>query len=91
MMANILAKAVTADVAAAENPINLPGLWEFFLSHHQALGGDQMKTLSLMFERNKKTVWYDNGKLDKSESAMEEGVKYCKNFVLLLTAETVAA
>jgi len=22
---------------------------------------------------------------------MEEGVKYCKNFVLLLTAETVAA
>ena len=84
MMANISAKAETADVCAAENPINPPGSWEFFLSHHQALGGDQMKTLSLLFERNKKTVWYDNGKLDKSEKAMEEGVKHCQNFVLLL-------
>ena len=34
-------------------------MWEFFLSHHQALGGDQMNTLSLIFERNnKKTVWW---------------------------------
>eukprot|EP01046_Picozoa_sp_COSAG06_P007518 COSAG06_NODE_368_length_16746_cov_12.229771_10_plen_93_part_00 len=76
-----------ADVAAADRPINPPGVWEFFLRHHQALGGDQMKTLSL-FERAGKTAWYDNGKLDKSEKAMEEGVKHCKNFVLLLTAET---
>eukprot|EP01043_Picozoa_sp_COSAG02_P017314 COSAG02_NODE_783_length_17238_cov_173.774199_2_plen_1914_part_00 len=91
MMANILAKATTTDVRAADNPINPPGVWEFFLSHHQALGGDQMKTLSLLFERSKKTVWYDNGQLDKSEKAMEEGVKHCKNFVLLLTAEAVTA
>jgi hypothetical protein len=76
-----------ADVAVADRPINPPGVWEFFLRHHQALGGDQMKTLSL-FERAGKTAWYDNGKLDKSEKAMEEGVKHCKNFVLLLTAET---
>eukprot|EP01043_Picozoa_sp_COSAG02_P050596 COSAG02_NODE_5218_length_4530_cov_14.302866_1_plen_1150_part_00 len=89
MLANVLDKAETADVAAAERPINPPGAWDFFLSHHQALGGDQMKTLSLLFERVGKTVWYDNGKLDKSEKAMEEGVKHCKNFVLLLTAEMI--
>eukprot|EP01044_Picomonas_judraskeda_P015409 COSAG03_NODE_2577_length_2630_cov_122.230344_1_plen_719_part_10 len=93
MVENILDKADTADVVAAERPINPPGAWEFFLSHHQALGGDQMKTLSLLLEEKDKTVWYDNGKLDKSENAMEEGVKHCKNFVLMLTAkiETVSA
>ena len=85
MMANIFAKDVTADVPAAESPINPPGVWDFFLSH-QALGGDQMKTLSLLFTRNKKTVWYDNEMLGKSERAREEGVKHCKNFVLFLTS-----
>ena len=90
MMKNIMAKACGAEVQAASSPINAPGQWEFFLSHHQARGGDQMKTLSLLFEREGRTVWYDNGKLDKSEAAMEEGVKHCKYFVLLLTAESAA-
>eukprot|EP01047_Picozoa_sp_COSAG01_P035256 COSAG01_NODE_2693_length_7243_cov_4.778695_1_plen_1576_part_00 len=87
MMKNILAKACGEQVEPAHSPINEPGHWQFFLSHHQALGGDQMKTLSLLFERAGKSVWYDNGKLDKSESAMEEGVKHCHYFVLLLTAQ----
>ena len=85
MMASIFAKAVTVDVPAAESPINPPGVWDFFLSHYQAHGGDQMKSLALLLERNKKTVWYANEMLDKSERAMEEGVKHCKNFVLFLT------
>ena len=87
MLKNILAKAHgSANVEAAAAPINQPGAWGFFLSHHQALGGDQMKTLSLLFEKAGETAWYDNGKLDKSEAAMEEGVKHCKNFVLFLTS-----
>ena len=45
-----------------------------------------MKTLSLLFTRNKKTVWYDSKMLGKSERAREEGVKHCKNFVLFLTS-----
>ena len=88
MMANILARASTADIAGAANPMNPPGAWEFFLSHHQALGGDMMQRLSLLFDKAGKTSWYDNDMLDKSERAMEEGVKNCKNFVLLLTAES---
>eukprot|EP01043_Picozoa_sp_COSAG02_P033526 COSAG02_NODE_2293_length_9198_cov_195.076492_1_plen_699_part_00 len=87
MLENILDKASTADIAAAENPSNSPGVWDFFLSHHQELGGDQMKSLSLLFDKKGKTAWYDNGQLDKSEPAMEEGVKHCKSFVLLLTAK----
>ena len=54
MLENILDKARgSADVEPAASPLNEPGVWEFFLSHNQALGGDQMKTLSLLFERNK--------------------------------------
>ena len=32
------------------SPINDPGEWEFFLSHHQARGGDQVQTLSFRFK-----------------------------------------
>ena len=92
MLKNILAKAHgSANVEPAASPINQPGAWGFFLSHHQALGGDQMKTLSLLFKEAGETAWYDNGKLDKSEAAMEEGVKHCKNFVLMLTADAASA
>ena len=91
MMQNVLAKMSTEAVAAAGIPINMPGWWEFFLSHHQSLGGDQMKTLSLLFEKKHKSNWYDNGQLDKSVTAMEEGVAHCQNFVLLLTADASTA
>eukprot|EP01043_Picozoa_sp_COSAG02_P052954 COSAG02_NODE_5785_length_4036_cov_3.068834_3_plen_756_part_01 len=91
MLRNILAKASTGSIDAAADPLNDPGWWDFFLSHHQALGGDQMKTLSVLFEREGRTAWYDNRQLDKSERAMEEGVKHCKNFVLMLTADAYAA
>ena len=91
MLKNIPAKAHgSVNVEPAASPINQPGAWGFFLSHHQALGGDQMKTLSLLFKEAGETAWYDNGKLDKSEAAMEEGVKHCKNFVLMLTADAAS-
>ena len=32
-------------------------------------------------------VWYDNAMGDRSEGAMEEGVKHCSNFVLFLTGD----
>ena len=64
---------------------NEPGHWQFFLSHHQAHGGDQAQTLQLRFKEHGYTTWYDNAMLDKSEPAMEEGVKNCDFFVLVLT------
>ena len=91
MLENIMAKASRDDVEPADPWLNEPGWWEFFLSHHQAYGSDQMKTLSLLFQTQSISTWYDNGKLDKSEAAMEEGVKHSQNFVLLLTADASTA
>eukprot|EP01045_Picozoa_sp_COSAG04_P007421 COSAG04_NODE_388_length_15249_cov_7.616502_4_plen_3423_part_00 len=92
MLQNIFAKAVgAADIEPPSSPINDPGEWEFFLSHHQARGGDQVQTLSLRFEKKGKKTWYDNAMLDKSESAMEEGVKQSKYFVLFLSAEEASS
>lgn len=34
------------------------------------------QTLSLLFDKEGKSSWYDNDELDKSEKAMEEGVKH---------------
>ena len=71
----------------ADSPLNDPGCWEFFLSQHQALGGDQGKTLHLLLEKAGKTTWYDKEMEDHCEAVMEEGVKRSKYFVLFLTAE----
>lgn len=90
MVKNILANASSEAVDPAESPINHPGMWEFFQSHHQALGGDQMKSLAQLFKDAQKTTWYDHLMLDMSERAMQEGVEHCQNFVLLLSAENAA-
>eukprot|EP01045_Picozoa_sp_COSAG04_P024817 COSAG04_NODE_3158_length_3101_cov_38.182756_2_plen_572_part_00 len=91
MLQNIFAKAAgAADIEPPASPKNQPGQWEFFLSHHQARGGDQVQTLSFRFDKKGKATWYDNDMLDKSESAMEEGVKHSKYFVLFLSAESAA-
>lgn len=97
MMQNILAKVVAVQGAAGldlrqlpvrgVDAINAPGWWNFFLSHHQDLGGDQMKTTRLLFEKDGKSAWYDNTMLDRSENAMEEGVKGSEFFILFLTAK----
>ena len=70
-----------ADAAA----LNRPGHWNFFLSHNQAHGGDQANALHLRFKEHGYTSWYDHAMLDKSEAAMEEGVKNSDYFVLVLT------
>lgn len=65
--------------------LNQPGHWNFFLSHNQAHGGDQASTMHLRFKEKGYTSWYDMAMLDKSEAAMEEGVKNSDFFVLVLT------
>ena len=64
---------------------NQPGAWKFFLSHHQRYGGDQTQNLHNSFKAKGAPAWYDNAMLDKSEAAMEEGVKNSEYFVLVLT------
>ena len=58
MMKNILAKTMRsksgADLLdgpceAATDPLNEPGQWDFFLSQHQAHGGEQTQTLQMAF------------------------------------------
>ena len=66
-------------------PRNDPGSWEFFLSQHQALGGDQANTLHHLLKGKGKTTWYDQVMRDRSEAALEEGVKHSKFLILFLT------
>jgi ankyrin repeat protein len=73
------------------SPKNKPGKWEFFLSHHVALGGHQVSTLHVLLEKvNKRAAWYDKDVTDASEDAMEEGVRCSKYFVLFLTSNPSA-
>ena len=56
------------------------GTWDFFLTHSQATGGDQAKTVALLLH-----VWYDMQQLDKSEAAMEKkGVRSSRNLLIFL-------
>ena len=70
---------------ASSGFLNQPGAWKFFLSHHQKHGGDQTQNLHNLFKAAGYPAWYDNQMLDKSEAAMEEGVRNCEYFVLVLT------
>lgn len=86
MVGKILQKAKNEpEPEPAAAPKNQPGVWDCFLSHHQDAGGDQAQTTQLRLKRVGKTVWYDNGMLDRSTAAMEEGVKHSRYFVLFLT------
>ena len=67
--------------------LNPPGHWNFFISHGQAMAGDQAKTLCLLLREAGKTVWYDNDMADRSTRAMEEGVRGSDNFLLFLSGE----
>jgi hypothetical protein len=92
MVTKILRKAAGAQPpVAAENPLNPPGVWDLFLSHAQATGGDQTQTTSLRLKARGKSVWYDNAMQDRSTAAMEEGVRSCGCVVLFLTSTPDAA
>ena len=89
MVRKILQKAAgEPEPAPAAAPKNEPGVWDCFLSHAQAMGGDQTQTTQLRLQKAGKTVWYDNGMLDRSTAAMEEGVRHSRIFVLFLTGES---
>lgn len=81
------------DVEAVADARNKPGSWDFFLSHHQKTGGDQVQNLYHHFAKGEhdgvptKTAWYDMVMIDKSEPAMEEGVRQSSCFILFLSAD----
>ena len=80
------------DVEAVADARNKPGKWDFFLSHHQKSGGDQVQNLYHHFAKGEHdgvptTAWYDMVMIDKSEPAMEEGVRQSSCFILFLSAE----
>jgi hypothetical protein len=64
MVHRIIHKATSALPAPSASPINAPGQWDFFLSHGQALAGDQTKMLCFLLRQRTKpngepyTVWY---------------------------------
>ena len=67
------------------NSLNGRDTWDFFLSHHQVMGGDQTKTLHLLLENIGKSTWYDKSMVDRREHAQEGGVHNSKYFILFLT------
>eukprot|EP01052_Picozoa_sp_SAG31_P011736 SAG31_NODE_671_length_12940_cov_4.703606_8_plen_323_part_00 len=94
MMKNIFAKTgmkpgvrSLPEEALNNPPLNEPGCWNFFVSHHQARGGDQAQAMYMRFKEAGFSTWYDNEMLDKSEAAMEEGVRFSTYFILILTGD----
>jgi hypothetical protein len=95
MLKRILDAASGSPGSAAppQQPLNVPGHWDFFLSHGQAAAGDQVKTLALLLGQREKpdgskcTVWYDHDMSDCSEAAMEEGAVHSTNFILFLSGD----
>jgi hypothetical protein len=79
MVNRILRKASGALPPPSASPVNAPGQWDFFLSHGQALAGDQTKMLCFLLRQRTKpngepyTVWYDNEMDSCSTEAMMEG------------------
>ncbi len=57
MLRKIIAKATSPPLRSAGSPLNVPGSWDFFLSHAQATGGDQIQTISLRLKTAGKTCW----------------------------------
>ena len=87
MLERVLEKALLQDTPPAQNPINAPGEWDYFLSHGQGAAGDQVNTLALLLVQRGKRVWYDMNMSDRSTAAMLEGVKHCANFLLFLSGD----
>eukprot|EP01047_Picozoa_sp_COSAG01_P049122 COSAG01_NODE_4839_length_4694_cov_16.413058_5_plen_361_part_00 len=93
------AAAVQAQAAQApatkSQPLNKAGKpgkpgWDFFLSHGQRDGGDQMKTLAMLLKQKGRTTWLDVTMVNKSVEAMKEGVKHSRYFLIFLTKDPQA-
>jgi hypothetical protein len=74
------------------NKAGKPGIfgWDFFLSHGQRDGGDQMKALAMLLEQKGRTTWLDVTMVNKSVEAMKEGVKHSRYFLIFLTKDPQA-
>jgi hypothetical protein len=59
--------------------------FDFFLSHHQALGGDQCQILYLVLQEQSYRVWYDMHATDLTKEGMRQGIVRSAAYVLLLT------
>jgi hypothetical protein len=59
--------------------------WHFFISHHQALGGDQCAVLASQLKQRGWKVWYDNEMKDVTEKGMLQGVNDSAVFILFMT------
>lgn len=78
---------MASSVDAGGGQLNSPGHWDFFLSHGQAMAGDQVKTLCLLLKEKGKKVWYDYDMENRDTAAMEEGVANSDNVVLFLSGD----
>jgi hypothetical protein len=87
MTKKIESKSRQAALEPAVQPINAPGMWDYFLSHGQAAAGDQVMALSMHLTQAGKSVWYDMSMTDRSTPAMFEGVAQCSNFILFLSGD----
>jgi hypothetical protein len=85
MIHKIIDKGAGHTCTAKQNPINEPGIWDFFLCHAQGAGSDQVKIIAEKLRQEGKTVWLDVDMQDRSTEAMMEGVAHCKSLVVFLT------
>ena len=85
-----------ADQDSADVIYNKPGQWTFFLNH-ELQTSDQMVVLKLRLQTDNResepraTVWQIDSMEDKSEKAIEEGVRNSECFILYLTSEAAGA
>ena len=58
---------------------------DFFLSHYQATGGDQVMTLELRLEQLGFVCWLDQKAVSITKDSMEAGVKSARVFLIFLS------
>ena len=87
MINKIVDKGAGRTCSTKRNPMNEPGIWDFFLCYAQGTASDQAQIVAEMLRKAGKTVWLDMDMQDRSTDAMVEGVTHCKSFVLFLTAD----
>lgn len=87
MRTKIIDKGAGHKCSTKRNPLNEPGIWDFFLCHAQGTASDQAKNVAEMLKKRGKTVWLDMDMQDRSADAMLEGVAHCKSFVIFLTGD----
>ena len=81
------ADAVSQACVAKSDPINQPGIWDFFLSHGQATSSDQVMALAMRLKKAGRTVWHDMDMQDRGTEAMMEGVAHCRTLIVFLAGD----